>query len=628
MTPRRAVRKKTLRTKVTLAYLAIMVLPLLLICFFFLLEIERDAAVEQEKLLDEYTAQVGRSIDVIVDEINQLGRLHLMRYDILLMLRKNYDKHPEDLVADSRLMADLLGISVRLNARTYRLTLVGRYGQIFSHFFPPYLEDQESIFDRIEQAKAMERQIAVFPPVLISGGEGAYIPMIMEMRDPHTWVVVGYACIDIRYNEMATEFANDDYNSSIDVLLINDGNIIFDSSILPEHADTLSPVGEAVAHTLQEGNPLPAHLDVDGNGAPTRYVIKTVQNISAGWMVVVYSREQPLLTTFWSRAIPYLMVSLGLVAVTAFFGRRMFVGFMQQVNLLRSTMRAAQDGYIGTIDVESNIREMASLYEGYNSMASRILSSVKREYAATLLQKETEMDFLLLQINPHFLYNTLNLIRSFAQCHYVEAVDQTIVCLGEILRYSLKPARYASLEEELKHVNDYIVIQQLRFTDSVSVEKRIDDSLLSCRVIKFILQPIVENAFHHALEMKKGDRQLALSVEEREGSLIISIGDNGEGMPPVVLDNLKRQLVYLTENPEHNRPELGNVDYATGIGLINVHKRLLFAYGAGYGVWIESQIGKGTVVTLTLPVQGFLAVYRMQPPSSTLCHLKRKAERE
>ncbi|MCL1796092.1 MAG: histidine kinase, partial [Clostridia bacterium] len=205
----------------------------------------------------------------------------------------------------------------------------------------------------------------------------------------------------------------------------------------------------------------------------------------------------------------------------------------------------------------------------------------------------------------HFLYNTLNLIRSFAQCNYVEAVDQTIVSLGEILRYSLKPARYTSLEEELKHVYDYIVIQQLRFKDSIFVTKIIDDSLLDCRVIKFILQPIVENAFHHALEVKKQNRCLTLSVAKQDGALVISIGDNGEGMSPDVLDNLKRQLTTMTENLQHNQSDLDAINSVAGIGLINAHKRLLYAYGLGYGVRIDSRVGQGTIVTLTLPIRSF-----------------------
>lgn len=595
-----------MRAKVTPAFLLIMVLPVLLLSAIFLFQIERDAIREQEKLLNEYTAQVGRSLDLIVDEINQLGQLHVTRYDILLALRKDYEKYPEDFIGDSRLMADLLGIAVKLNQRIYRLTFVGRYGQTFTHFFPPYLEYRNHVFDRIRQLEASGRPIMVLSPALMTDGEGAYIPIILELHDPHTWVVAGYALIDIHYGELAALFSSADYDSRINIMMISEENVIFDSAVSAGDVGEFSPVGEAVMDILRERSPLPADLYAQSHGATVRYNLKAAQNASSGWQVVVYSEDYILSENFWNRVVQYMFLVIILVTLSTLYGRRLFVGFMNQVNLLRSTMHAAQDGYIATIDSPSDIREMEALYESYNGMATRILQSVKREYSARLLQKKTEMDMLLLQINPHFLYNTLNLIRSIAQCSGIEEIDRISLSLSEILRYSLTPAMYVSLEEELKQANDYIVIQQMRFPDSVFVEQRIDASLLTCRVIKFILQPIVENSFRHALEKKKGDRRLTIEIEQRDGFLIIAVSDNGVGMPPPTLDRLQRQLLSLTENPEESRPELGGGSGdSTGIGLVNVHKRLLYAYGAQYGVWIESWLGEGTVVKLTLPVRDF-----------------------
>lgn len=593
-----------LRTRVLFTYLVIMVLPLLLLSGFYLWEIQRESAEEHVRLLREYTAQVGRSLDAIVEEMKQLDQLHIARYDILQTLRKDYALYPDDIVRDSRSMADVIGVAVWLNKRIYRLSFVGRYGQIFTQYFPPFLENQDRLFQRIDVLKASGKSIMVFPPIQSAGGEEAYVPLVVELRDPHTWAVIGYACIDIRYSGLEELFSSNTYDPHVNILMINDENIIYDSSISHERAGLeVNPVGEQVLRMLREGDALPALIRVGNGQESDYYALNAVENLETGWQVVVYSASNGNTSPIFPRIGQYVALIAALVALSSLVGGFSFSSFMRQVNILRAFMRSAQDGKIERIEISSNTREVQSLYDSYNSMADTITQSVKREYEARLLQKKTEMDMLLLQINPHFLYNTLSLIRSIAQCSGIEEIDQISMCLSGLLRYSLKSAAYMTLEEELRQVNNYITIQKLRFPDTVFVEFKVDPGLLSCRVIKFILQPLVENSFRHALENKKGDRRLTIDAVDREGMLDISICDNGSGIAPPVLEALQEKLSYLSNHLVHGQQESNEAGGSTRIGLINVHKRLLYAYGSAAGLWVESWLGEGTVVTLRLPVQ-------------------------
>jgi sensor histidine kinase YesM len=244
---------------------------------------------------------------------------------------------------------------------------------------------------------------------------------------------------------------------------------------------------------------------------------------------------------------------------------------------------------------------MQSLYDSYNSMADQIVSSIKREYELRLLHKKAQMDVLLLQVNPHFLYNTLSLIRSIAQYRNEPEIERVSVCLSEMLRYTLAPEGDALLEDEIRQVWNYITIQQIRFPNSIVVDRRCDDRLMHCRMIRFILQPIVENAFKHALERKKGERRLGIHAAQQEKALVVTITDNGEGIEPSMLESLQTMLRLQANPAERAAAPRGDDDY-TGIGLLNVHRRLVFTYGCGYGLTIDSGCKTGTVVTIRLPL--------------------------
>ena len=242
----------------------------------------------------------------------------------------------------------------------------------------------------------------------------------------------------------------------------------------------------------------------------------------------------------------------------------------------------------------------ANIYEVVNSVITQHKDSRNRELTANLLRHKAELSQLQSQINPHFLYNTLESIRGLALMKNVPEIAEMLESLSQLFRNNTrKIGLLVPLSDEIKNVDNYILIQKFRFQDRFSFEKRIagsDRDLMKCLIPNFIIQPILENAITHGLEDKPADGKIALSIYSTQSRLIIQVTDNGSGIP----DKKLRELVALLNN-EHAAEISDSVH--VGIGVININQRIKMQYGNEYGLSIASTVGVGTQVEITLPLQ-------------------------
>ncbi len=268
--------------------------------------------------------------------------------------------------------------------------------------------------------------------------------------------------------------------------------------------------------------------------------------------------------------------------------------------------RAELDGY-------KEINEMAARFnamlEEIDGLARRLLATNSRMYEMQLQKKQAEIAQLKSQINPHFLYNSLESMKGVALSEHADKVFQMLTALGRMFYYSFKGADIVRMREEMTTIQSYVRIQQVRFEDRFDVETDVPDALLDCLIPKMCLQPLVENAVFHGLETREGKGRLRIEgrIEEAPGegppgsgripTLTLRILDDGVGIEPERLAALQAQLAAETPPDGIMKPNPGTV------GLMNVHSRVRLMYGAGYGLWVESEPGRGSVVTLRLPVR-------------------------
>ena len=241
--------------------------------------------------------------------------------------------------------------------------------------------------------------------------------------------------------------------------------------------------------------------------------------------------------------------------------------------------------------------EIGTLYNEYANMMDKLNSQIKNDYQNKLILLDSQMKSLEARINSHFLFNTLESINSMAELSDNTEIATMSLALGSMFRYSIKTkSELVTLHDELQHVDDYNSIQQIRFSHRYSLILDIPSKLLQQKVLKLILQPLVENALYHGLNYCTVGSEIRISAVSENQDLLISVSDDGVGMEEDVLQELRCKL---QEEPSFT--ELGHRTEQS-IGLKNIHSRIRLYYGDGYGLSVESKKGTGTKITIRIPV--------------------------
>ncbi|MDF2801311.1 MAG: hypothetical protein K0S61_1214 [Anaerocolumna sp.] len=241
--------------------------------------------------------------------------------------------------------------------------------------------------------------------------------------------------------------------------------------------------------------------------------------------------------------------------------------------------------------------EIGILYNEYQSMIDELKNYIKNELENKLITLDSQMKSLEAQINSHFLYNTLESINSIAEIEEIDTISTMSLALGDMFRYSIKTtSELVTIKDEIKHVNDYISIQQIRFDNRFRLELNLSEHLYHLKILKLILQPIVENALYHGLQYCNVGTYIRIDGYIHNNSIYLTVEDDGIGMTPERLLELNKSLLEKAKFTE-----LGHRNKQS-IGLKNIHTRIQLYYGEGYGMHIESKRGNGTAITLQVPL--------------------------
>jgi two-component system sensor histidine kinase YesM len=244
---------------------------------------------------------------------------------------------------------------------------------------------------------------------------------------------------------------------------------------------------------------------------------------------------------------------------------------------------SASNIYIGG---STEIRHLGdSIRKNYEKI-ELLIHDIKREQDE---RRRSELEALQSQINPHFLYNTLDSITWMIEGEKNEEAVFMIQQLARLFRISLSKGKtIISIEDEIKHAESYMNIQKVRYKDSFSIEFDIDKVILDKCTVKLIIQPILENAIYYGVNQEEEDGEIRVRGYEQDGDIYIEVSDNGYGMPEDYVEQ-----ILTTENPVKKK--------GSGVGILNVHNRLKLLFGEKYGVSIKSILDEGTTVTLHLP---------------------------
>lgn len=259
---------------------------------------------------------------------------------------------------------------------------------------------------------------------------------------------------------------------------------------------------------------------------------------------------------------------------------------------LKQLMKSAQDGDL-TVSFNTKYNdEVGELGSSFNNMVKEINNLIKLVQKEEKSKRIAEMNVLQAQIKPHFMYNTLDTIRWMAEEHHEEDIVEIIEAFTNLLRISLsKGKEMISVQDELNHVQSYLIIQKIRYEDKLDYEIEFDENILNFEVIKLILQPLVENAIYHGIKEKRGNGKIVITGKIDGNMLCFTVMDNGKGMEEEVLNKINKML----SGGDKNRNEIG-------YGIFNVNERIRIIYGEEYGLRYKSIHGEGTIAELRHPI--------------------------
>lgn len=308
-----------------------------------------------------------------------------------------------------------------------------------------------------------------------------------------------------------------------------------------------------------------------------------------GWTVVDCTNVKELLSKSRQAQSVYVLTAIILVIVALLFSRFMARSITLPIQKLRDSMKKVQEGDFSVSDVVVDSKnEIGSLTKSFDVMTHRIHELLEQNVHEQEEKRKSELKALQSQINPHFLYNTLDSIIWMAEGKKNEEVVLMTASLARLLRQSISNEdEVVPIANEVEYARGYLTIQKMRYKDKLEFQIEVDSSILYIPLIKLVLQPIIENAIYHGLKYKESKGLLIVKGFMKDGNAVLQVIDDGVGMD-------EETLAHIYDKHKVNY-------HSNGVGVYNVQKRLKLYYGEDYGITYTSELGKGTTATITIP---------------------------
>jgi two-component system sensor histidine kinase YesM len=322
----------------------------------------------------------------------------------------------------------------------------------------------------------------------------------------------------------------------------------------------------------------------------SKYIIAVERSQKYDWQIIniiplveIINQQQKILIITISIFFVSLFFTVGLSAFLTRNINRPIAALMEKVKKISQADFSHQRR-------STRYDEIGMLEESINHMSVEIQRLMDEKLEREREKHDIELRMLQSQINPHFLYNTLNTVKWLAVLQRAEGISNMLSALSKILKYAVgRMSEKVQLREELEALDDYMKIQKMASKHTIQYKKNIsDESLLDCYVMKFILQPIIENSIIHGIKPKSSSGKIELTVDREDHDLHFSIRDDGLGIK-------KEHLVELNRTAD-----IGNESH---IGLLNIKRRIQLLYGQRYGLKVASEFGKYTIVTFSIPME-------------------------
>lgn len=392
----------------------------------------------------------------------------------------------------------------------------------------------------------------------------------------------GVFFMDLNYSAISELCDQNSFGEKGYVFILDaDGNIVY------------HPQQQQLYNELQTEN-IEMIMNADSDTISTGYeasdrLYTISRSEKTGWTVVGCMNAGELLRRSRQAQLLYILTAFALVIAALLVSRLVSRTITYPIQRLRDSMAKVQEGDFSEADIEvSSENEVGSLTTSFNVMTHRIEELMEQNVHEQEEKRKSEMKALQSQINPHFLYNTLDSIIWMAEGKKNEEVVLMTASLARLLRQSISnEEERVSIGREVEYIRSYLTIQKMRYKDKLEYQIDVSPSITMIPIIKLVLQPIIENAIYHGLKYKESKGLLTVKGYEDGENVILEVADNGVGMD-------EETLKHIFDRHKVNY-------HSNGVGVYNVQKRLQLYYGNDYGITYRSEKGAGTTATITIP---------------------------
>ncbi|WP_113671455.1 cache domain-containing sensor histidine kinase [Vallitalea guaymasensis] len=525
--------------------------------------------------------QVNNDIDYYLKTVETIAENIRYNNDLNEYVRTEDQELEKDIISD-------LNTYVESRNDIINIVFISNKGKVFHNNLQLKLKDNIDFedFEWYKKAKNEEKFVV----------SESHIQRLFESR--YKWVVscstllkspyyeenLGVLLVDINYNLINDMVSSIKLGQKGYVFIVdNNGDIVYHpkqqllySGLKSEDMDTILNSEDGTKTVVEDRK-------------KKQYTITTSKY--SGWKVVssVYMEDilsyKPNLDRFF-----FIMGTLA-IFISIFISVLISRSILHPIKKLVNTMHQVEEGNLDvSIDIK-NDNEIGELAKAFNLMTNRVNNLVNQNKKIEKNKRKNELRALQAQINPHFLYNTLDSIIWMAESKNYKAVVTMTSALAKLFRISIsKGEQYITVAEEIEHVENYLKIQKIRYGDHLDYHIDVEEDIKQNKIIKLIIQPIVENAIYHGIKNVPGGGMIDISVKKYDNKILITIADDGVGMSEQEIN-----LLFQKNKELPKEKKLG------GVGVRNVDNRIKLYYGEDYGLEIESEIYEGTTVKAWLP---------------------------
>lgn len=418
-----------------------------------------------------------------------------------------------------------------------------------------------------------------------------------DMDESMYKLVVGYVTLDniseaekLENPYVLIEDLRNEFTKLMDVTTDSESRVWLES--LLRNINTLEKRVNDIVESIQAGGTYDDNIENLENNI---YVLTELVQDDIQYYIYYQTQSMEEVTDELNMQIWNFMIACGIVFAVLLMGATVAAllitsGIIRPLKELnRATKKLAEGDLSARAEVNSK-DEIAVLAEGFNDMAGNMQVLIKKIKEDERKIRKADLRLLQEQINPHFLYNTLDTIVWLIEGNEPDQAVNMVVILSNFFRQVLsKGKEFISIREEEQHISSYLEIQEMRYHDILEYEIQIDPEIYDYQILKLTLQPVVENALYHGIKCKREKGFIHIKGVKDKDSIRFIVEDDGVGMDPEELAELRREIDRPCKETEK------------GFGLANVNERIRMYFGEQYGVSIVSQKGKGTIVEIRIP---------------------------